>query len=60
MAQAPLALPRAGVRGRHVDRGRRPDRAGPRGKLAATLVPFAYIAWSVWLLALGIGLFITA
>jgi hypothetical protein len=33
----------------------------PRGwKLAGTLVPFAYIGWSVWLLALGIGLLITA
>jgi hypothetical protein len=32
----------------------------PRGwKLAGTLVPFAYIGWSVWLLALGIGLLIT-
>jgi hypothetical protein len=29
-------------------------------KLAGTLVPFAYIGWSVWLLALGIGLLITA
>ena len=28
-------------------------------KLAGTLVPFAYIGWSVWLLALGIGLLIT-
>jgi hypothetical protein len=33
----------------------------PRGwKLAGTLVPFAYIGWSVWLLALGIGLLVTA
>jgi hypothetical protein len=33
----------------------------PRGwKLAGTLVPLAYIGWSVWLLALGIGLLITA
>ena len=33
----------------------------PRGwKLAGTLVPFAYIGWSVWLLVLGIGLLITA
>jgi hypothetical protein len=33
----------------------------PRGwKLAGTLVPFAYIGWSIWLLALGIGLLITA
>jgi uncharacterized protein DUF4386 len=32
----------------------------PRGwKLAGTLVPFAYISWSIWLLALGIGLLIT-
>jgi hypothetical protein len=29
-------------------------------KLAGTLVPFAYIGWSVWLLTLGIGLLITA
>jgi hypothetical protein len=29
-------------------------------KLAGTLVPFAYIGWSVWLLALGIGLLVTA
>jgi hypothetical protein len=29
-------------------------------KLAGTLVPFAYIGWSVWLLALGIGLLATA
>jgi hypothetical protein len=28
-------------------------------KLAGTLVPFAYIGWSVWLLALGIGLLLT-
>jgi hypothetical protein len=33
----------------------------PRGwKLAGTLVPFAYIGWSAWLLALGIGLLVTA
>jgi Domain of unknown function (DUF4386) len=33
----------------------------PRGwKLAGTLVPVAYIGWSVWLLALGIGLLLTA
>jgi hypothetical protein len=33
----------------------------PRGwKLAGTLVPFAYIGWSIWLLALGIGLLVTA
>jgi hypothetical protein len=33
----------------------------PRGrKLAGTLVPLAYIGWSVWLLALGIGLLIAA
>ncbi len=29
-------------------------------KLAGTIVPLAYIGWSVWLLALGIGLLITA
>jgi hypothetical protein len=29
-------------------------------KLAGSLVPFAYIGWSVWLLALGIGLLVTA
>ena len=28
--------------------------------LAGTLVPFSYIGWSIWLLALGIGLLITA
>ena len=34
---------------------------GPHGwKLAGTLVPFAYIGWSVWLLALGISLLVTA
>jgi hypothetical protein len=33
----------------------------PRGwKLAGALVPLAYIGWSVWLLALGIGLLVTA
>jgi hypothetical protein len=33
----------------------------PRGwKLAGTLVPLAYIGWSVWLLAVGIGLLVTA
>jgi Domain of unknown function (DUF4386) len=33
----------------------------PHGwKLAGTLVPPAYIGWSVWLLALGIGLLVTA
>jgi hypothetical protein len=33
----------------------------PRGwKLAGILIPFAYIGWSVWLLALGIGLLVTA
>jgi hypothetical protein len=33
----------------------------PRGwKLAGTLVPLAYIGWSVWLLAIGIGLLVTA
>jgi hypothetical protein len=29
-------------------------------KLAGTLVPLAYIGWSLWLLALGIGLLATA
>ena len=29
-------------------------------KLAGSLVPFAYIGWSVWLLVLGIGLLATA
>jgi hypothetical protein len=29
-------------------------------KLAGSLVPLAYIGWSVWLLALGIGLLVTA
>src|SRR5919201_6049030 len=33
----------------------------PRGwKLAGTLVPLAYLGWSVWLLALGIAFLITA
>jgi hypothetical protein len=33
----------------------------PRGwKLASALVPVAYIAWSVWLLALAIGLLLTS
>jgi Domain of unknown function (DUF4386) len=33
----------------------------PRGwRLAGTLVPLAYIGWSLWLLALGIGLLVTA
>jgi hypothetical protein len=33
----------------------------PRGwKLAGALVPLAYIGWSLWLLALGIGLLVTA
>jgi hypothetical protein len=33
----------------------------PRGwRLAGALVPLAYIGWSVWLLALGIGLLVTA
>ena len=32
----------------------------PRGwKPAGTLVPLAYIGWSLWLLALGIGLLVT-
>jgi hypothetical protein len=29
-------------------------------RLAGTLVPFAYIGWSIWLLALGVGLLVTA
>ena len=29
-------------------------------KLAGTLVPLAYIGWSIWLLALGISLMLTA
>jgi uncharacterized protein DUF4386 len=29
-------------------------------KLAGTLVPLAYIGWSVWLLAVGIGLLVSA
>ena len=29
-------------------------------KLAGTLVPLAYIGWSVWLLALGVAFLITA
>jgi hypothetical protein len=29
-------------------------------KLAGGLVPLAYIGWSLWLLALGIGLLLTA
>jgi len=29
-------------------------------KLAGTLVPLAYVGWSLWLLALGIGLLVTA
>jgi hypothetical protein len=33
----------------------------PRGwRLAGTVVPLAYIGWSLWLLALGIGLLLTA
>jgi hypothetical protein len=33
----------------------------PRGwGLAGSLVQLAYIGWSVWLLALGIGLLVTA
>jgi hypothetical protein len=33
----------------------------PRGwKLAGSLVPLAYIGWSLWLLALGIGFLVTA
>jgi len=30
------------------------------GRLAGALVPVAYIGWSIWLLAIGIGLLITA
>jgi hypothetical protein len=29
-------------------------------KLAGALVPIAYIGWSLWLLALGIALLVTA
>jgi hypothetical protein len=29
-------------------------------RLAGTLVPPAYVGWSVWLLALGVGLLVTA
>ena len=33
----------------------------PRGfKLAGALVPIAYIGWSLWLLAVGVGLVVTA
>jgi hypothetical protein len=33
----------------------------PRGwKPAGTLVPLAYVGWSLWLLALGVGLLVTA
>ena len=33
----------------------------PRGwKPAGPLMPLAYIGWSLWLLALGIGLLVTA
>ena len=33
----------------------------PHGwKLAGTIVPLAYLGWSVWLLALGLGLLVTA
>jgi hypothetical protein len=33
----------------------------PQGwKPAGTLVPLAYIGWSLWLLALGVGLLVTA
>jgi hypothetical protein len=33
----------------------------PRGwKLAGTVVPLAYVGWSVWPLALGIGPLVTA
>jgi hypothetical protein len=29
-------------------------------KVAGAVVPFAYIAWSAWLVALGIGFILTA
>jgi hypothetical protein len=29
-------------------------------RLAATVVPLAYLGWSGWLLAVGIGLLVTA
>jgi hypothetical protein len=29
-------------------------------RLAGALVPIAYIGWSLWLLAIGIGLLVTA
>jgi hypothetical protein len=33
----------------------------PRGlKVAGALVPIAYIGWSLWLLAVGVGLLIAA
>jgi hypothetical protein len=32
----------------------------PGWKPAGTLVPLAYIGWSLWLLALGVGLLVTA
>jgi hypothetical protein len=36
------------------------ERLEPQGwKPAGTLVPLAYIGWSLWLLALGIGLLVT-
>jgi hypothetical protein len=37
------------------------ERLEPQGwKPAGTPVPLAYIGWSRWLLALGIGLLVTA
>jgi len=32
----------------------------PGWKAAGTLVPLAYVGWSLWLLALGVGLLVTA
>ena len=32
----------------------------PGWKPAGTLVPLAYVGWSLWLLALGVGLLVTA
>jgi hypothetical protein len=34
------------------------ERAG--WKLAGSLIPIAYVGWSIWLLVIGIGLRITA
>ena len=36
------------------------DVRAPGWKPAGTLVPLAYIGWSLWLLALGVGLLVTA